>query len=43
LRDRHRVEEQFIEPIEWQVREVVLVHSLPGRTGHRHLARFPLG
>jgi len=43
LRDNHRVPEQRIEPIEWTVREVVLVHSLSGRTTHRHLARWPLG
>jgi 2'-5' RNA ligase len=42
LRDRQVVDEQFIEPIAWQVREVVLVHSLLGKTEHRHLARFPL-
>ena len=42
LRDRQRIEEQFIEPIEWQVREVVLAHRAPGRTGHRYLSRFPL-
>ena len=43
LRDSHRVPEQLIEPIEWTVREVVLVHSLIGRTEHRHLARWTLG
>lgn len=43
LRDKHRVPEQEIEPIEWTVREIVLVHSLPGRTTHRHVARLPLG
>ena len=43
LRDGHRVPEQRIEPIEWTVREVVLVHSLIGRTIHRHLARWTLG
>jgi 2'-5' RNA ligase len=42
LRDNHRVPEQRIEPIEWTVREVVLVHSLLGRTTHRHVARWPL-
>jgi len=42
LRDRHLVPEQRIEPIEWTVREIVLVHSLLGRTTHRHLARWPL-
>ena len=42
LRDRHRVPEQRIEPIEWTVRELVLVHSLIGRPAHRHLARWSL-
>jgi 2'-5' RNA ligase len=42
LRDQHRVPEQAIEPIEWTVREIVLVHSLLGRTTHRHIARLPL-
>jgi 2'-5' RNA ligase len=43
LRDRHVVEERFIEPVEWTVREIVLMHGLPGSTQHRHLARQPLG
>jgi len=43
LRDDYRVPEQRIEPIEWTVREVVLVHSLIGRTTHRHIARWSLG
>ena len=42
LRDRYRVSERPIEPIEWTVREIVLVHSLLGRTEHRHLARWTL-
>ena len=42
LRDRHLVPEHAIEPIEWQVQDVVLVHSLLGKTTHRHLARVPL-
>lgn len=42
LRDGYRVPEQDIEPIEWAVREIVLVHSLLGRTEHRHLARWSL-
>ena len=42
LRDAHRVPDHDIEPIEWQVRDVVLVHSLLGKTTHRHLARVPL-
>jgi 2'-5' RNA ligase len=31
-----------IEPIGWQVKEFVLVHSLLGRTRYNFLARFPL-
>jgi 2'-5' RNA ligase len=42
LRDRERVEEHAIQPIEWTVREVVLMHSLQGRAEHRQLARFAL-
>lgn len=43
LRDRHLVPEHDIEPIEWTVQEITLVHSLLGKTTHRHLARLPLG
>lgn len=42
LRDGHLVSERPIEPIGWTAREVVLVHSLLGKTTHRHLAHFPL-
>ena len=42
LRDGHLIPEQPIEPIAWTAREVVLVHSLLGKTTHRHLAHFPL-
>ena len=42
LRDAHRVPDHDIEPIEWQVRDIVLVHGLPGKTPHRHLVRVPL-
>src|SRR5437899_7834620 len=38
LRDSQRVAAHPIEPISWTVREVVLVHSLLGRTMHRQLA-----
>lgn len=34
--------EQIIEPIRWRATEMVLVHSLLGKTEHRHLARWPL-
>lgn len=40
--DGHLVDEHAIEPVEWAVREFVLVHSLLGRTTHRHLARLSL-
>lgn len=43
LRDSRLVEGHDITPIEWTVKEVVLVHSLLGRTTHRHVARLPLG
>lgn len=43
LRDSHIVPEHDIEPIEWTVNEITLVHSLLGKTTHRHLARLPLG
>jgi len=43
LRDSYRVPEQRIEPIEWTVRELVLVHSRLGRREHHHLARWTLG
>jgi 2'-5' RNA ligase len=42
LRDGHCVPEQPIEPIEWTVREIVLMHGRPGRTPHRPLARWSL-
>ena len=37
LRDSHRVEEHAIQPVEWTVKEVVLVQ------GRRAVARVPLG
>lgn len=43
LRDQHRIAEQEIEPIDWTVREIVLLHNLVGRTTHRPVARIPLG
>ncbi len=42
LRDQRRIAEQSVERIGWTAREVVLVHSLLGRTIHRHVARVPL-
>ncbi len=43
LRDSHLVPEHAIEPIGWEVRDLVVMHSLLGKTRHRHLARVPLG
>jgi 2'-5' RNA ligase len=43
LRDGRHVEAHEVEPIAWTVRDVTLVHSLQGRTTHRHVARLPLG
>lgn len=36
------LDEQAIEPVSWTVRELVLVHSLLGKTQHVILARWPL-
>lgn len=43
LRDRRGIAEQAVEPFTWTAREVVLVHSLLGRTRHVPLARWSLG
>lgn len=43
LRDGHLVPEQRIEPVEWTVRELVLMHSMIGRKAPRQLARWSLG
>jgi 2'-5' RNA ligase len=43
LYDGRRIEEQFIEPIRWTVRDFVLVHRLRGRTMHIPLERWRLG
>ena len=42
LRDSRRMEDEFIEPIHWQVCEMVLVQSTPGRSENQELARFAL-
>lgn len=31
-----------VSPVTWTAREIVLLHSLPGRTTHRHVGRLPL-
>jgi 2'-5' RNA ligase len=43
LRDEGRAKPQPVAPIAWQVQDVVLVHSLLGRTTHIHLGRWRLG
>jgi 2'-5' RNA ligase len=43
LYDGRRIEEQFVEPIRWTVRDFVLVHSLRGKTMHIPLERWRLG
>jgi 2'-5' RNA ligase len=43
LRDRRHVLADEVEPtVDWTVSELVLVHSLLGRTTQRHVARLPL-
>lgn len=42
LRDTTRVKPKAVEPIVWTVREIVLVHSLLGKTTHNHLGRWEL-
>lgn len=43
LRDSRPIEDEFIEPIDWQVREMLLVQSMPGFGEPLELARFALG
>ena len=42
LYDRQQIPVQAVEPLTWQAQEIVLIHSLLGRTQHRVLARWPL-
>jgi 2'-5' RNA ligase len=42
LYDARMVEEHMIEPLRWDVTELVLVHSLLGQRKHVHLAHWPL-
>ncbi len=42
LRDDTRLEPRAIEPISWTVRDFVLIHSLLGKTEHRHLGQWRL-
>lgn len=43
LRDERLLPPRPIQPVEWNVTEFVLVHSLLGKSTHRPLWRFPLG
>ncbi|MEJ0024472.1 MAG: 2'-5' RNA ligase family protein [Rhizomicrobium sp.] len=43
LYDARAADEAPIAPISWTARDIVLVHSLVGRTRHVHLVRRPLG
>ena len=42
LRDEKSAKAQKIAPINWRVRDFVLVQSLLGKTTHIHLGRWPL-
>jgi 2'-5' RNA ligase len=42
LRSETIVPPRAIKPIAWTAREIVLVHSLLGKTIHRHIGRLPL-
>ncbi len=42
LYDELSVPLQIVETIHWTVRELVLVHSLLGKTVHKHIGRWPL-
>jgi 2'-5' RNA ligase len=43
LYDAREIEEEAIDPVIWDVRDLVLVHGLPGRNRYDLLARWPLG
>lgn len=42
LRSPMIVSSRTVRPITWTAREIVLVHSLLGKTTHRHVGRLPL-
>jgi len=42
LYDSKHIDEHGIEPVSWQVSELVLVRSFYGQGRHEHLARWPL-
>jgi RNA 2',3'-cyclic 3'-phosphodiesterase len=42
LYDNRRIEERFVEPIKWTVREFTLVLSLRGQTIYRPLGQWQL-
>ena len=41
--DKVRVKPHAVDPIEWIVKDFVLIHSALGKTTHNHLGRWPLG
>jgi 2'-5' RNA ligase len=43
LYDETRVPPRPVAPVAWTAREFALVHSLPGKSRHEVLARWPLG
>jgi len=42
LRSKTLVPPRQVDPVTWTAREIVLVHSLLGKTTHRHVGRLPL-
>ena len=40
--DPVRVKPRAVEPIAWTVKDLVLIHSMLGKTTHSHLGRWPL-
>lgn len=42
LRSKTLVPPREVNPVTWMAREIVLVHSLLGKTTHRHVGRLPL-
>lgn len=42
LRSKTLVPPREVDPVTWTAREIVLVHSLLGKTMHRHVGRLPL-
>jgi 2'-5' RNA ligase len=42
LYDEQSITPHFVEPVHWQVKEIVLVHSLVGKSIHIHLGKWTL-